>query len=92
MSEELTKEERVLRMVKKVLSSVAKDTYTAPGLKHPLSDQTIQDIRDCLGLIVSRERELAEEYGREMNDRPRFVDEPSSSVVVPFGPLDKDKE
>ncbi|MDH5393261.1 MAG: segregation and condensation protein A [Gammaproteobacteria bacterium] len=84
MSKELTKEERILQMVKKVLSNVAKDTYTAPGLKHPLSEQTILEIRECLGLVVSRETELAQEHGRDKSARPRFIDEPQSSVVVNF--------
>ena len=92
MSNDLTKEERILHMVKKVLSNVAKDTYTAPGLKHPLSEQTILEIRECLGLVVSRESELAQEHGRDKSARPRFIDEPSSTVVVNFDQTDsKDK-
>lgn len=92
MSNELTQEERILRMVKNVLSSVAKDTYTAPGMKHPLSEQTILDIRECLGLVVRRESELAEEFGRDKSARPHFIDEPKSSVVVNFGqPENSDK-
>jgi hypothetical protein len=33
-------------------------------------------------VITSRERELGEQYGRNMNARPRYVDEPRSEVVV----------
>jgi len=92
MSSDFTKEERILNMVKKVLTNVAKDTYTAPGLKHPLSEQTILEIRECLGMVVSRETELAEEHGRDKSARPRFIDEPSSTVVVNFDqPGSKDK-
>ncbi len=79
---ELTKEERVLRMMKKVLTDVAKDTYARPGYRHPLSEHTIEGIRQCLSLIVARERELAEALGRPMNMRPRFTDEPPRSLVV----------
>ena len=79
---ELTTEERVLRMMKNVLTSVAKDTAPHPGFKHPLSEQTVQSIRECLMVITSRERELGEQYGRNMNARPRYVDEPKSEVVV----------
>ena len=50
----LSKEEHILKMVKRVLTDVAKDTYTKPGLKHPLSEPTILSIRDCLALISSR--------------------------------------
>jgi len=92
MSSDITKEERILSMVKKVLTNIAKDTYTAPGLKHPLSEQTILEIRECLGLVVSRETELAEELGRDKSARPRFIDEPKSSVVVNFDQADKDKQ
>ena len=80
--QEPTKEERVLRMVKRVLTDIAKDTYTRPGHRHPLADETVMGIRDCLALITARETELAEAAGRPMKMRPRFVDEPQTSVVV----------
>lgn len=87
MSEELTVEERVLRAVKMTLTQVIKDTATEPGMRHPLSDETIESMRNCLGLISSREQELALEHGRDTSARPRFIDEPTktSNVVVPFG-------
>ena len=88
---ELTKEERILRMVKKVLTDVAKDTMTPPGLKHPLSDQTIESIRECLALITAREQELQQGAGRESTARPHFVDEPQSDVVVSITPSKKPK-
>ena len=56
---ELSTEEKVLQMMKRILTDVARETNPGPGLKHPLSDTTVTSIRDCLGLIVSRERELA---------------------------------
>ena len=85
MSEpELTTEERVLRMMKNVLTSVARDTAPHSGFKHPLSEQTIQGIRECLMVITSRERELGKEHGRNMDARPQYIDEPKSEVVVPF--------
>ena len=83
MSEqELSQEERILRVMKRVLTDVAKDTYARPGFRHPLSDDTIKGMRDCLALITAREHELAEAAGRPKNLRPRFRDEPQSSVVV----------
>jgi len=81
-----SKEEEILQVMKKVLTDIAKDTYTPADLKHPLSENTIVSIRDCLALITSREAELAQEAGRENNMRPRYVDEPSSSVVVNLDP------
>jgi hypothetical protein len=85
MSEpDLTKEERILAMMKSVLTSIAKDTASAPGVKHPLSKHTIQGIRECLAMITAREQELAKELGRDTSARPRFIDEPKSEVVVPL--------
>jgi len=80
----MTKEERILRMVKRVLTDIAKDTSTPPGMKHPLSDQTIQNIRECLSLISGRERELAESAGRPSRSRPEFIDEPKKTQVLTF--------
>lgn len=79
MSEQTPSPElRILQMVKKVLTDVAKDTYTPPEMRHPLSENTIHSIRDCLSLISARERELQ----GESNHKPRFIDEPSDNVVV----------
>ena len=87
-----SKEERILKMVKRVLTDVAKDTHVKPGLKHPLSDNTIRGIRDCLALITARESELAKEAGRESKMRPRFVDEPQTTVVVSIDKLQRKKD
>lgn len=77
-------EYRILRAVKSALTDVIKDTATAPGLRHPLRDQTIENIRECLKLISARERELVEAGGGSMGMRPRFVDEPSATTVIPI--------
>jgi len=68
-------EERILQAVKLTLAAVIKDTATPHGMRHPLSDATIEDLRRCLALISARERELAEAAGRPMAARPRFSDE-----------------
>jgi hypothetical protein len=81
---ELNKEQRILSMVKKVLTDVARDTHAPPGIKHPLTDRTIEGIRDCLTMIVAREQELAEALGQSMNLRPRYADEPRKNTVVPI--------
>jgi hypothetical protein len=89
----LSKEERILRAVKMALTNVIKDTATQPGMRHPLSDGTIQDLRQCLALISARERELAGAAGRPQNQRPHYVDEPEpqKEVVVKFQKTTKDK-
>jgi hypothetical protein len=83
---ELSVEERILRAVKMTLAAVIKDTATPPGMRHPLSDGTIEDLRQCLALISARERELAEAAGRVQEARPRYVDEPSKESVVRLHP------
>jgi hypothetical protein len=78
----LSMEERILAAVKLTLANVIKDTATPHGLRHPLSDGTIEDLRQCLALISARERELAEAAGRAATGRPRFADEPASKEKV----------
>lgn len=90
---DFSKEEKILGAVKRVLTEVIKDTATQPGLKHPLSEGTINGLRDCLVLISQREQELAEAAGRSMNKRPRFIDEPreQGDVVIPLNKIGKAK-
>lgn len=79
---ELSMEERILQAVKLTLANVIKDTATPHGMRHPLSDGTIRDLRQCLALISARERELAQTAGRPMGERPRFTDEPTRGDKV----------
>ena len=81
-TDELTKEQQILRVMRKVLANVVKDTTPAGGRPNPLTPSTIQDIRDCFGLIAARERELAELLGLAPM-RPFYPgEEPKSSKVV----------
>ncbi len=84
----LTKEQQILITMRKVLTGIIRETTPPPGLQHPLSAQTIEDIRLCLGLIAARERELADAQGRSM-ERPHYADEPQTATVVPIGRLKK---
>jgi hypothetical protein len=86
-----SKEEEILRAVKRVLTEVIKDTATQPGLRHPLNDNTIGGLRDCLILISQREQELARAAGRTMEARPRFTDAPKAQgdVVIPLHAIGK---
>lgn len=86
-----TTEQRILKMMKRVLTDVAKDTHAAPGVKHPLSAHTVQGIRDCLALITAREQELADADGRTMRDRPHFVDEQKKHHVVSLKSIKRKK-
>jgi len=79
---ELSREERILRAVKLTLAGVIRDTATPHGMRHPLSDATIQDLRQCLALISARERELAQVAGRPAGAQPRYADEPGQGDTV----------
>ena len=80
--EELSKEQRILRLMRRTLGNVVKDVTPRSGRPNPLSEETILDIRDCFALISERERELSEalEFGQA---KPYFVDgeKPKSNVI-----------
>ena len=81
-NDEKAMEKRIMVMMRQVLSAVARETVPPAGMKHTLSDSTIQGIRDCLSLISARERELNIELGEPSQVRPRYVDEPVTTKVV----------
>lgn len=88
MSEsDTSKEQQILKMVKRILTDVARDTHVKPGLKHPLTDNTIMGIRDGLALIAAREKELADAAGVPTNMRPQYPDQKPRSVVVSIDKL-----
>ena len=86
----LSKEQRILIIMRKVLAQIVKETTPDPGLRHPLSERTIEDIRECFALIAARERELADDAGIPQ-ERPRYIDEPHTSTVVSLKTLSKRK-
>jgi hypothetical protein len=81
-TEELSKEQRILRLMRKTLGNVVKDVTPAGGRTNPLSGNTIQDIKDCFALIAERERELAEALNFDQA-RPYYVDgeQPNAKVI-----------
>ncbi len=88
-SDSTSKEQRILIVMRKVLANIVKDTTPDPGMRNPLSESTIRDIRECFGLISARERELAEERGVEIADRPHYPDQPQPSKVISITNLKK---
>ena len=86
---ELTKEQRILRMVRKTLGAIARETTPQDGEEHPLTQQTFEDMRDCFALVAQREKELAEEAGIKNTMRPSFSDEPTAAKVVSIDSLKK---
>jgi len=83
---------RILQAVRSVLIDVIKDTTTQPGQLHPLSDRTIENIRECLKLISARERELHEAHAVPMNQRPEFIDEPKKTTAIPISSIKKPRK
>jgi hypothetical protein len=90
-SETRSPEQRILAVMRKVLANVVKDTTPPRGMRHPLSERTIEDIRHCFALISAREQELARQAGIEVKERPRFGDEPHQSKVVPISQIGRTK-
>lgn len=89
MSTDQDKERDLLVVMRKVLANIIKDTTPAhKDLRHPLSDNTIQDIRTCLGLISNRERELADIAGIAQ-EKPYYVDEKQTAEVVSITKITK---
>lgn len=89
------KEMRILNVMRSILIDVIKDTTTEPGLKHPLADSTIDNIRHGLDLITARQRELDEAAGKSWDMRPSYPPEPQQKtkdgVVVSLSSVKKKK-
>lgn len=89
---ELSKEQQIIRAMRKTLTSVARDCAPRDGEPGPLSEATVENIRMCLGLIAAREAELAQALGLSQNGRPRFADEPAAEEALHFFPPDERKD
>jgi hypothetical protein len=85
----LSKEQKIMVMMRKTLTRIIRETTPEPGTLHPLTAEAIEDMRQCLLLISARERELLEEKGIENSARPYYVDEPKKSQVLKFTPRPK---
>lgn len=92
MSDVSNKEREILLVMRKVLASIIKDTTPEHrSMKHPLSDATIDQVRNCLGLISTRERELADAAGVAV-EKPYFSDEKPKADVVSISSIKKKPE
>lgn len=86
MNAEQPIEQRILIVMRKVLAQIIKDVTPQPGMKHPLSAETVADIRACLALIAARERELhIAAQGQQTQERPHYTDAKPAAVIVPIG-------
>lgn len=90
-TEELSKEQRILRLMRKTLGNIVKDVTPLGGRTNPLSGDTIQDIRDCFALISEREKELAEKLNFDQA-RPYYSDgeQPNAKVISFVKPPSKE--
>jgi len=77
-----------MRQMRKTLGNVVKDVTPIGGRTNPLSGSTIQDIKDCFGLIAERERELAAALDFDQS-RPYYADEeiPTAKVINIIKPV-----
>ncbi len=84
-------EQHILIAMRKTLTAIIKDLTPPPGMRHPLSEATSEDIRQCLMLIAAREKELADAHGRG-GERPYYADEPQTVQVVPIAGLTRRRD
>ncbi len=86
MDTDLKKELDVLVTLRKVISSVVREITPDPGMKHPLSAATMEDVRQGFLLIAAREKEISEAMGKPSLHRPVYKgDAPKSNVVKMHG-------
>ncbi len=79
---ERTVEQRILIVMRKILAQIVREVTPPPGMKSPLSPQTLKDIREAFALISTRERELMEVSGKAARERPRYADEPKTTQTM----------
>lgn len=82
-------EQRLMRLMRKTLTSIVRDTAPRDGNPSPLSEATILNIKDCLMVISSRETELAKLTGRTLDERPHFSDETPAAHTVKVSSIPK---
>ena len=85
----LQDEQRIMRMMRKTLTSIVRDTAPHDGIPSPLSEASVFNIKDCLLVISNREAELAQLAGRTLEERPHYVDETPKSKAVNITSLPK---
>ena len=91
---ELHKERQILMAMRKTLARIIRDlTPSDTATQYPLTDETVEDVKQCFNLIAARERELAKMAGVEPQERPHFIDEPRNTTVVSIASIQrKEKE
>lgn len=83
-TEHFSSEQKILRVMRKVLASVVKDVTPQDGMDNPLTNNTIEEIRDIFGLISVREKELLDTLGQLSADRPYYPGDKPAANVIPI--------
>jgi hypothetical protein len=86
---ELSKEQKIMRAMRKTLTSIVRDAAPRDGMPSPFSPDTVENIRMCLGLISAREAELADVMELSRNERPYYSDEEQTAKTMQFVPPGK---
>lgn len=81
---ELSKEQQIMRAMRKTLTSIVRDCAPRADQPSPLNEETVENIRMCLGMIAAREAELAEALGLSRTERPFYADEQKSTETLQF--------
>ena len=84
--DDLSQEQQIMVVMRQLLTTIIRELTPSPGSPHPLSPQTIEDIKVGLKLIAARERELLEAKGVVNQELPHYVDEPQTSQVLQYKP------
>ena len=82
MDPETSKEYKILVTLRQALSAIVRDITPSPGQRHPLSENTMEDIKQCFSLIAAREKEITDDAGVPSQHRPRYVDDQKGPKVV----------
>ena len=85
----LQDEQRIMRMMRKTLTSIVRDTAPRDGNPSPLTEDTVLNIKDCLVVISNREAELAQLSGRTLEERPHYTDETPTSRAIKISSIPK---
>ena len=83
---EQSKEQQIMRAMRKTLTSVVRDCAPRADQPSPLTEQTVENVRMCLGMIAAREAELAAALGLSRNERPYYTDEVQPTEALQFIP------
>lgn len=82
-------EQRIMRMMRKTLTSIVRDTAPRDGDPSPLTEATVLGIKDCLVVISAREAELAALTGRTLEERPHYTDETPNAHAIKISSIPK---